>query len=127
MNRFRYALDPFCLLGCGAYALNRWLLKPRLHSEFLHSYFNDLWLIPCALPLVLWLQRRSGLRFDDAAPRWSEIAFHLAIWSLIAEAIAPHFLRVTGDPFDVAAYSAGALAAGLWWNRPAPPAPPPPA
>lgn len=117
MKPFRYALDPLCLLGCSAYALNRWIMKPRLASGFLHSYFNDLWLIPCALPLILWLQRRSGLRLDDAAPRWSEIWFHLVIWALIAEVIAPHFLKVTGDPLDVLAYATGAVAAGWWWNR----------
>ncbi|MBS0657176.1 MAG: hypothetical protein JSR82_02870 [Verrucomicrobia bacterium] len=117
MKRFRYALDPLCLLACAAYALNRWALKPHVPSAFLHSHFNDLWLIPAALPLILWLQRRTGLRLDDAAPRWSEIVFHLVIWSVIAEAIAPCFLKVTGDPLDVLAYTAGALAAGIWWNR----------
>lgn len=117
MKPFRYAGDPLCLLGCGAYALNRWVLKPRLASGFLHSHFNDLWLIPAALPLVLWLQRRSGLRPDDAPPRWSEIALHLVIWSLVAEVLAPRFLRVTGDPLDILAYTAGALVAGWWWNR----------
>src|SRR5439155_1017652 len=43
-----------------AEAAHRWGLKPRLHSLFLHGYFNALFLIPCALPPILWLHRRFG-------------------------------------------------------------------
>ncbi len=96
--------------------MNRWLLKPHLRVEFLHSHFNDLWLIPCALPLVLWLHRQLGWRADDAPPRWGEIALHFVVWSLLFEVIGPHLMRVTGDPLDVLAYAAGGLGAGLWWE-----------
>lgn len=118
MRPFRYLRDPLFLLGCAAYALNRWLLKPHLHSAFLHSYFNDLWLIPCALPPVLWLQRRFNLRSHDDPPQWREILFHLVVWSVFFEGILPHFrARSTGDPADVLAYAVGGLLAGLWWRR----------
>ncbi len=117
MKRFRYARDSLFLIGCFAYALNRWVLKPRVASEFLHSHFNDLWLIPCALPLVLWIQRRLSLRTNDAPPTWSEIWFHVVIWSILFEGIGPYLAHVTGDPLDVLAYIVGGLAAGLWWNR----------
>ena len=42
--------DPLFLVAFAAYALNRWVLKPHTHSVFIHGYFNDLWLIPAALP-----------------------------------------------------------------------------
>src|SRR5262245_22366690 len=91
-------------------------MMPHVHSAFLRGHFNDLLLIPCALPLVLWLQRRFDLRKHDGPPTWSEIALHVTLWSVLFEGIGPHFLRVTGDVFDVLAYVIGGLLAGVWWN-----------
>ena len=118
MRRFRYLRDPLFLTGCAAYAINRWLIKPHVHTGFLHSQFNDLWLIPCALPPVLWLHRRLGLRAPDHAPTFYEITFHLVFWSALFEWIGPKFVpHTTGDPADVLAYVVGAILAGLWWHR----------
>ena len=118
MRPFRYALDPLCLLSCLAYAGNRWLLKPVSHSAFLQGNFNDLLLIPAALPFLLWLERRLGLRAHDRPPSAWEVGAHWLIWSIMAEVIAPHlFTGAVGDIRDVIAYAAGALIAGCWWNR----------
>jgi hypothetical protein len=118
MRRFQYLRDPLFLVGCSAYSLNRWLVKPHVHGGFFHSHFNDCWLIPCALPPVLWLHRRLGLRGPDVPPQVSEIMFHLIFWSLLFEWIGPKFVRgTTGDPLDVIAYVFGAILAGLWWQR----------
>jgi hypothetical protein len=117
MKRFRYAADPLCILCCGFYALNRWVIEPHSTSRFLHGQFNDRLLIPCALPLILWLQRRLGWRRHDVPPTRGEIIFHLAVWSVLFEVIGPHLMRVTGDVWDVAAYGAGALVAYVWWRR----------
>lgn len=119
MKRFGYARDPLCALACGGYALNRWLLRPLgwAAGPFMRGHFNDLLLIPAALPLLLWLQRRTGLRANDTPPSWREIGLHLAVWSLAAEAIAPLFIhRATGDWLDVAAYAAGAVVSGCVWQ-----------
>jgi hypothetical protein len=117
MKKYGYAVDPVCLVACGLYAFNRWWLAPHLGGAFLHGYFNDLLLIPAALPLVLWLQRRMGYRSNDERPRWGEIGLHLAVWSVTAEAIVPRFVaHATGDWKDVVAYSCGAVAAGCWWQ-----------
>jgi hypothetical protein len=117
MKRFGYAADPLCLLACGLYALNRFWLRQYVGGDFLQGYFNDLLLIPAALPFVLWLQRRFGVRADDFRPRWREIGMHLAVWAIAAEAIAPRLLaRATGDWRDLIAYGAGALVAGCWWQ-----------
>ena len=119
MGSFRYLRDPLFLIGCAAYAINRWLLKPHLHAEFLHSHFNDLLLIPCALPLVLLAQRRLNLRHHDDPPLPTEIFFQLFVWSILFEWIGPHLVRhSTGDPGDVAAYAVGGVLAALWWQRP---------
>ena len=87
----------------------------------LTGYFNDLLLIPAALPWVLWLQRRLGVRPTDGLPHWREIFLHLAVWAFVAEAVMPQLLaRATGDWRDVLAYAVGAVAAGCCWQGVAP-------
>lgn len=123
MKAFGYARDPLCLLACAGYALNRWALRPLGYASgnFMRGHFNDLLLIPAALPLLLWSQRRLGLRAHDAPPTWLEIGLHVLLWSVAAEALAPLCLaHATGDWLDVAAYAAGAAVAGAWWHLAAP-------
>jgi hypothetical protein len=114
---FAYWRDRLFIVCCVLYAVNRWGVKPLVHSGFFHGQFNDLLLIPCALPPLLWLQRKLRLRSHDAPPTPGEIAFHLIVWSLLFEFAGPHIMHVTGDIRDVAAYTVGAAFSGLWWNR----------
>ena len=117
MKRFGYLRDPLFLLGCAAYSLNRFILKPHLSAPFLHNWFNDALLIPCALPPLLLAHRWLGLRKHDSAPTLLEISAHVIGWSILFELIGPHLMRgTTGDPWDVVAYVTGAIAALLWWN-----------
>ena len=117
LNAFGFCRDPLFLIGCAAYALNRWLLKPHFRSAFLHSHFNDLWLIPCALPPLLYVHWRLALR-PDAPPTAAEVAGHLVIWSALFEWWGPKFWpAATGDVRDVFCYWTGGLVAWLWWNR----------
>ncbi len=117
MKRFLYVFDPLCLGTQGLYVVNRWCLKPFLSRGFLHSHFNDLLLVPAALPLVLYVQRRLGLRSHDAAPTMAEIIFHTLLWSVICEALGPVlFHRGTADLKDVFAYGTGAALAWMWWK-----------
>jgi hypothetical protein len=75
-------------------------------------------LIPCALPVLLLMQRWLRLRDMDEPPTWGEIALYAVFWSILFEMIGPHLMRgVTGDPWDVVVYFVGGIAAGLWWNR----------
>jgi len=115
---FRYLLDPLCLLACLFYALNRWAIAPLAASPFLQGTFNDLLLIPAALPPVLWLQRRLGWRVHDLPPTPGEVLIHWLVWSIVCEGIAPLFLpSAVADWRDIAAYATGAVFAGLWWSR----------
>jgi len=98
------------------YAANRWLIKPHCHIAFFHSWFNDLWLIPCALPPLLLAHRWLGLRRHDEPPTFWEVAAHLAGWSILFEVIGPHIMRTTGDPLDAAAYTVGAGVGLIWWR-----------
>ena len=92
----------------------------------MHDHFNDLLLIPAALPWVLWAQRRLGWRDHDRGPTNAEIAQHLVIWAVICEGIGPLWVaHATADWRDVIAYVVGAVFAALWWRtapllRPAP-------
>ena len=118
MNSFGYLSDPLFLVTCSLYALNRWVLKPHIPSPFLHNHFNDVLLIPCALPPLLWMQRRLRLRQHDQLPTPGEIALYLAVWSVLFEVIGPHIIPwAVGDPWDVVAYVVGGILAGLWWHR----------
>jgi len=118
VSRFRYGADAVCLAAGAAYGLNRWLVKPAFPGGFVHDHFNDLLLIPAALPLVLWIDRRLGWRRDDRMPTAGEVTLHVVVWSLVCEWIGPHFLHHgTGDFGDVCAYVAGAAVAWAWWNR----------
>ncbi len=118
LKSFGYLCDRLFLLACLLYAVNRWGLKPHVHNFFLHGYFNDVLLIPCALPPLLFIQRLLGLRGHDGLPTAGEIGLNLIVWSILFEVIGPHLTRrATGDPWDVVAYIAGGIFAGLWWHR----------
>jgi hypothetical protein len=118
MRRFRYGGDILCIGACAAYAVNTWLLPSDWRGVFLREHFNDALLVPAALPLVLWLLRRLGLRDNDRPPLWIEIGLAFALWSIAAEMFAPFlFSNAVADWRDVVAYAAGAVIAGVWWRR----------
>ena len=118
MAGFRYWRDPICLAACAAYIVNRWLLLPHFAmGPLMRGHFSDCLLIPAALPLVLWLQRRLALRTHDGVPTGKEILLHLAIWAFITEGAGPFLTHHgTADWRDVAAYSAGAAACYVFWR-----------
>ncbi len=118
MKSFRYLRDPLFLLCCALYAANRWGIKPHTHIAFFHCWFNDLLLMPCAIPPLLLVHAWFGLREKSALPTGLEIVAHLAGWSVLFEVIGPHLIpHTTGDPWDALAYAIGALASFLWWHR----------
>jgi hypothetical protein len=117
MKPFGYWRDPVCLIACGLYALNRFWLRARVGGDFLIGYFNDLLLLPAALPWVLWVQRKLRVRAHDRYPGWGEILLHLIVWAVIAEAVLPRFASsAVADWADVVAYSVGAAFAGIGWT-----------
>jgi hypothetical protein len=117
MPRFVYWRDPLFLACTCFYALNRWWLKPHFAWPFLHNWFNDLLLIPCALPILLWLYRKLHLRRGDAYPTLIETTSVLVVWSVLFEWLGPHLIRYTvGDWRDVAMYWCGGVVAWLVWQ-----------
>jgi hypothetical protein len=119
MRTFRYGLDPVFLVCALLYAINRASVAPRWGAvvPFLTSHFGDVLLIPCALPVLLWLQRTAGQRTHDLPPTSGEIGGTLILWAVLFEVIFPRFVgRGVGDPLDVLAYACGALLASFAWT-----------
>lgn len=118
MRRFGYIRDPLFLACCAAYGVNQLVLKPHFRTRFLHSHFNDLLVIPCALPPLLLLHRWLKLRNDDRFPSVTEVTLHLVVWSVVMEIVGPRYISwATGDPWDIVSYAVGAAMALLWWHR----------
>lgn len=118
MNVFHGLLDRLWLLAVTLYAVNRWLVKPLGVTGFMHDHFNDLLLVPAALPLVLALHRRLGWRRHEGSPSAMEVALHVGVWALVCEGLGPAlFHRGVADPLDVVAYATGGVIAWAWWNR----------
>jgi hypothetical protein len=116
---FEYYRDPVFLWCVAAYGINRLLIKPNLthYSPFFHGHFDDCLFVPVALPLFLLVYRWLGLRPDDAPPRWWEMAWHVVVWSFFFKWFGPVVMhRGAADPFDIACYAGGGIAAWLLWN-----------
>ena len=97
--------------------VNTGVLAPLVGGVFLRGYFNDLLLIPCALPWVLWLHYGLGWRSRSAYPSGAEIWGHCLVWGLVAEGLGPQlFAGAVRDVLDLAMYTIGAAVAHVWWR-----------
>ena len=117
MKRFGYVFDPLFLVCCALYAANRWLIKPHCHIAFFHNWFNDVLLIPCALPPLLLAHRWLRLRAHDQPPTLAEVSAHVLGWSVLFEVIGPRLMTTTGDPWDAVAYACGGAGAFFCWRN----------
>jgi len=116
-REFRYLRDPVFLGALALFALNQLLLKRVVSSPFLHHHFNDLLLIPCALPPLLRLHASLRIRPAQAVPTAPEIAGHLVIWSLLFEFAGPALAtHATGDFRDIACYWLGGCLSFFLWR-----------
>jgi hypothetical protein len=118
--RFRYLLDPLFLLCLATYFVNRLVLKATWNTGFVHEHMNDLICIPFWVPIMLFAQRKLGLRAGDDRPRPGEIVIPLIVWSWVFEILLPATKwlgdRCVSDYLDVIYYTLGALVAGLFWK-----------
>jgi hypothetical protein len=104
--------------------MNRFWGKPQFGPSlpFLQCHFDDCLLVPAALPPLLYVFRKLGLRRDDSPPSLREVAEWTLLWAVTFEWAFPRFLsRGIGDWRDVLAYAAGALVSWqLWRGGPVP-------
>ncbi len=117
--RFLYLRDPLFLACLVLYFVNRWILKAIWTGGFVHDHLNDLICIPFWVPIMLWGQRRLGLRESDGPPLGSEIVLPLFVWSWEFEFLLPRSGlvgdRAGADYRDILYYSLGAALAASFW------------
>jgi hypothetical protein len=121
---FAYLADKTFLAACFLYAANRFWGKPQFGDSlpFLRCHFDDCLLIPAALPPLLCVFRRFGLRRHDSPPNLREIAEWTLLWAITFEWAFPRFLgRGIGDWRDVIAYALGGLVSWRLWQGTSPP------
>ena len=81
------------------------------------NHWNDIWMLPCAVPLVIRIYITLDLRKSCAPPGLSEIVWLGLLWSVMAEGVAPIWLTgSTADPMDVLAYALGGFMLWLRWH-----------
>jgi hypothetical protein len=118
--RFRYLRDPLFLACVLVYFINRFALKAIWPTGFVHEGLNDLICIPFWVPVMLWVERRFGLRHDDGPPEAVEVVVPLVLWSWLFEVVLPRTALFSGycvaDHRDVFCYAAGALGAAVFWR-----------
>ena len=118
--KFAYLRDPLFLACFAVYWLHRLLAWQGLSTPWLRAYLNDLICLPFWIPIMVWVQRRLGLRLHDDPPTAIELILPLVIWAAVFEVILPSTRTWSDlafpDPADVLCYSAGGLAAAFYWN-----------
>ncbi|HZZ78161.1 MAG TPA: hypothetical protein VFE62_06565 [Gemmataceae bacterium] len=117
---FRYLRDPLFLLCLATYVVNRYVCKRLWDSGFVHEHLNDLICIPFLVPIMLFVQRRLGLRPDNGPPRLGEVAIPLIVWSWVFEILLPRTELLgphcVADPWDIVYYTLGTLLAATYWR-----------
>jgi hypothetical protein len=98
-----------------------------MSTSLLRAHLNDVICIPFWMPIMLWVERRLGLRRHDRPPEALEIAVLLIVIAAAFEVVIPSHpewhIPTVGDPKDVLAYSVGSLVAAAvwhWWYRESP-------
>jgi hypothetical protein len=117
--RFGYLRDPLFVVCVITYFVNRFVFKLIWKDGFVHEHLNDLICIPFWVPIMLFAQRRVGLREIDTRPQPAEIIIPLILWSWIFEILLPatNWLgdRCVADYLDILYYTLGALIASVFW------------
>ncbi len=117
---FAYLKDPLFLTCVCLYAINRGLEHYNLSTPLLQSYLNDIVCIPFWVPIMLWLQKKTGLRQHDRTPENFEIVVPLLIWAVLFEVVIPaahgSLVPAVADPNDVLCYCLGSFAAVGFWK-----------
>ena len=99
--------------------LNRFAESQGMAIPIIHAWLDDVLVLPVALGAALWLHRRSG-----RAASWTLPVAHawiaVLVLTIVFEVVLPRFdTSATADPWDVLAYSVGAVLFLSAMNRPA--------
>lgn len=117
---FRYLADPVCISSLILYPINRFYLKPHhIGGWFTHGYLNDVLCLPLFVPMILYAQYVIGLRKHAAYPSAWEIFQNWLAFIFIFQVVIVRFPKTfiaAGDPWDILAYAAGGIIAGVYWS-----------
>ena len=117
---FAYLKDPLFLLCLATYCIHRGMVAGGISLPLLQSHLNDLICIPFWVPIMLWGERRLGLRRHERPPNAIEIIIPLIVISAAYEVIIPYcwerHVNTVPDPKDILAYCIGSLIATIVWN-----------
>ncbi len=117
-TNLRLLRDPFWIIAITCYALHKCWQAVYPDSGWMDHYWNDLWMLPCALPLILSVYGLLGLRELAIRPSGAEILWHGVLWGLMAEFVGPLcFKHAVGDPWDLVAYAVGGFVLFYRWHR----------
>jgi hypothetical protein len=119
---FRYIADPVCIASLILYTISRYFLKPHhIGGWFTHGYLNDILCLPLFVPIILYAQHVVGLRKHFGFPLPWEIFQNWFVFTVVFQVVIPRFPKTfiaAGDPYDILAYLAGGILAGLYWCSP---------
>jgi hypothetical protein len=117
---FAYLRDPLFLVCFAAYWLHKLLVVCGLSNDWLRAWLNDVICLPFWVPIILWAQRRLGLRTHDGPPAAIELVVPLVIFAGVFEVWLPSTRTFAGlavpDPCDVLCYACGGLGSALFWS-----------
>lgn len=114
---YKFLKDKLFIISVILYLINSLTIRMGINNNyFMRNYFNDLLLIPVALPIVLYLIKLFKFR-NDNYPSFSEIFICLIVWSIMFEFVGPKIMnKGTADIYDVLAYSVGAIISYAIWR-----------
>ena len=109
--------DPFWGISIACYIIHRFWQVLSPDSGWMDRHWNDLWMLPCALPLILSLYGALGMRAHALRVTGGEILWHGLLWGFMAEFIGPLlFDHAVSDLWDLLAYALGGFLMFFRWH-----------
>ena len=92
------------------------LILNNIHIRLMDYYLDDLLVFPILLPVIGWVRMKLGWSDTTSLPGYL-ITISVVIYCLWFEVISPYaFHQGNSDPWDVVAYSLGAIGVWAWGN-----------
>jgi hypothetical protein len=116
---YKYYRDPVFVISIISYSINKLLLISHrsFESSFMKNYFNDIFVVPCLLPILIYCIARMKLRNKYSGPLLIEIFLFVSVISLTCEILGPFFLnKGVYDPNDIIAYLLGGMISWFIWR-----------
>ncbi len=118
MLNYCFWKDKLFLISSLIYFFNTYYLKHLIKVDFFQNYLNDILLIPCALPPLIYLYVKLKLRNQKSFPTTLEVFSFFIFSSFVFECLGPKYLnKGVADYFDILAYAIGGIISNYFWNK----------